>query len=293
MRFDWYQTTILDDPSSAIDTIKKLGHELRQCDGLAKAYRYQQGWQVLHRESGLAATIMAGGNHGTVHAFASSDSTDAFVDLMRSEYQGRHLVTRMDAAQDFYDQGAFVKLRRTCKRVATAHRLGFQGIQDRLNPHAGRTQYIGSKKSDHFGRLYEKGWEVANKCTAAFPGFNSGMLSTVFDTSTGQDVKPEDWVRLELQVRPQGEQARTVAAEATPEQAWGFTSWSHELAKEALELDLERIYIRARKISKDEESLRWMCKQYGAMLGRMQADYGDWACVGLEVGKIIKEQAKS
>ena len=28
-------------------------------------------------------------------------------------------------------------------------------------------------------------------------------------------------------------------------------------------LELERIYIRARKISKDEEALRWMLRQYG------------------------------
>ena len=291
MRFDWYQATIWDNNTHAIETIAKLGHELRDCDGLARAYRYNQGWQVLHKDLGAVATILVGGNGGNVHAFASSDATDAFVDLVRTEYEGKHLVTRMDAAQDFNEAGAFMKLRRTCKRVAVAHRLGFQRIQDNLNPESGRTQYIGSKKSDHFGRLYEKGWEQANKCKPLFPGFKPGMLQSITNTVTGEQVKPADWVRLELQVRPQGEEARRVASSATPEQAWGFTAWSHELAKEAMAIDLERIYIRTKKVSKDEEAMRWKCKQYGGMLSRTQSDLGDWACVGLEIGKIIKEQA--
>jgi hypothetical protein len=55
-------------------------------------------------------------------------------------------------------------------------------------------------------------------------------------------------------------------------------------------LDLERIIMRTRKVSKDEEALRWMCQQYGGPLSRLQADLGDWSCVGLELGRIISEQ---
>jgi len=286
MRFDWYQATIWDNNAHAIETLTKLGHELRACDGLARAYRYQQGWHVLHKDEGQVATIMLGGNGGNVHAFASSDATDAFVDLVRTEYAGKHLVTRMDAAHDVVEGGAFNKLMRPCKRVAVAHRLGFQRVQDRLHPEKGRTQYIGSKGSDHFGRLYEKGYEQAGKVKGLLPGM---VLETITNTVTGEQVRVDEWVRLELQVRPKGEIARRVAAEATPEQAWGFTAWSHELAHEALALDLERVYVRTKKISKDEEALRWMCQQYGGMLGRLQADLGDWACVGLEIGEVIKQ----
>jgi hypothetical protein len=74
---------------------------------------------------------------------------------------------------------------------------------------------------------------------------------------------------------------------ATPEQAWSFTDWSQHLAREAMALELERFYMRTRKVSKDDEALRWMCQQYGAMLSRLKVDLGDWACVGLEIGRLI------
>jgi hypothetical protein len=115
-------------------------------------------------------------------------------------------------------------------------------------------------------------------------------FTTVRNYATGEDIRPEDWVRLELQARPQGEEARRLASVATPEQAWTFTDWSQHLAREAMALDLERFYVRTRKVSKDEEAMRWMCQQYGGMLSRFQADVGDWACVGLELGRIIQEQ---
>lgn len=289
MRFDWYQATIEDTPQAAIEALKKLGHEVRQADSMAKAYRYKQGWEIHHNQRGVVAKIFAGGNGEKPHALASSDATDEFVDLVRGQWPDRHLVTRMDAAQDFHEAGAYRKLHRVARKVAREHRMAFSGIRDELNDTAGRTQYIGSKKSDYFGRLYEKGWEQLAKCRL-LPGTQAKDYKSITNTITGEQVVPGDWVRLELQARPQGEEARRTAALATAAQAWTFTDWSQHLAREALGLDLERIYIRTHKTSKDEEALRWLCKQYGGMLSRLQADLGDWACVGLEIGRVIHEQ---
>lgn len=288
MRFDWYQATIEDKPLQVIDLLLKLGHEVRQSDGPAKAYRYKQGWEIHHNQRGVVARVFAGGTGIYPHALASSDETDAFVDLVRNEWEGRHLVTRQDSAQDFNEPGAYPRLRRVARNVAKARRMTFRAIVDSLNPQAGRTQYIGSKKSDYLGRLYEKGFEQMAKVRGLQPGIH---LDSITNTTTGEKVKPEDWVRLELQARPQGEEARRRAAIATPVQAWTFTDWSHELLKEAMGLDLERFYMRTRKMSKDEEALRWMCQQYGAMLGRLQNDLGDWACVGKQIGEVIRETA--
>lgn len=295
MRFDWYQTTIEAEPREVVETIAKLGHELRPADSLARRYRYNQGWAVHHNQRGVVAHVMAGGNGDKPHAFASSDETDAFVSLVRTEWPDRHLVTRMDSAQDFNEEGAYGRLRRVSRRIAKEHRLRFPKIEDVLDPTAGRTQYIGSPSSDYRGRLYEKGWEQVQKLLALFktklPGIGADSIVSVRNEATGEDVRPQDWVRLELQARPKDEDARRLAAVATPEQAWGFTDWSQHLAREAMALDLERFYIRTRKVSKDEEALRWMCQQYGGMLTRQKLDLGDWACVGLEIGRIIEEQA--
>jgi hypothetical protein len=290
MRFDWYQATIEDNPAVVIATLQKLGHEVRQADGIAKAYRYKQGWEIHHNERGVVAKVFAGGNGDKPHALSSSDETDAFVDLVRNEWEGKHLVTRMDAAQDFNEAGAYRRLRRVARKVAKDHRMSFSAIGDELNQTAGRTQYIGSRKSDYLGRLYEKGYEVAAKLKAQCPW---GIINTVTNVSTGEEVAPADWVRLELQARPQGEEARRLAAVCTPEQAWTFTDWTQHLAREALALELERFYVRTRKTSKDEEALRWMAQQYGGMLSRLQNDLGDWACVGLEIGRIIKDQERA
>lgn len=295
MRFDWYQATIEASPAVVISTLQKLGHEVREADSIAKAYRYKQGWEIHHNQHGVVAKIFAGGNGNNPHALASSDASDAFVDLVRNEWPDKHLVTRMDAAQDFNEAGSYRRLRRVARKVAKEHRMAFPAIGDELNRSAGRTQYIGSRKSDYFGRLYEKGWEQVAKQQALFKGgkLDVSMFPTVCNTATGEHVKPEDWTRLEIQARPQGEDARRLAAVATPEQAWMMTDWSQHLAREAMALDLERFYIRTRKVSEDEAALRWMCKQYGRMLSRQQADLGDWACVGLQIGELIKEQNRA
>jgi hypothetical protein len=65
-----------------------------------------------------------------------------------------------------------------------------------------------------------------------------------------------------------------------------------ELARKAMALELERIYIRQRKVSEDEAALRWMCSQYGNMLYRLKDDLGDWACVGLEIGQIMQDMRR-
>lgn len=289
MRFDWYQTTIDAAPTAVLESVAKLGHEVRPCDGIARKHRYRQGWAVHHHARGVVATVFAGGNGDKPHAFATSEHTDEFVSLVRELWPENHLVTRMDAAQDFNEQGAYNRLRRVARRVAKAHRMCFAKIEDTLNPAAGRTQYIGSQTSDYRARLYEKGLEVVGRLDVVRKGQVEAVnISAVTNELTGELIVPANWVRLELQARPKGEEARRLAATATPEQAWGFTEWSHELAKEAMALELERIYMRTHKVSKDEEALRWMCQQYGGMLTRLCADLGGWECVGLSIGDTVK-----
>lgn len=298
MRFDYYGTRVEVPPPALIEECLKLGHELRPCDGLAKAYRYRQGFQVHHHQKGVVATVLAGGNGDHPFAWASSDSTDAFVDLVRGKWPDQHLPTRMDPAQDFNDASAFQRLRKIGRSVAKEHGLAFPSISDELNPNAGRTQYLGSPKSDYRVRLYEKGWEQVAKLGIWEQVGRLGITPEkglpddlrIVNEATGELVKPSDWVRMEAQCRPQGEEARRLAAIASPEQAWGFTSWTHDLAKRAMSIDLERLYIRTRKRSTDQAALEWMCGQYANMLQRLKADLGDWQSVGLTIGEIVGKQ---
>lgn len=291
MRFDWYQTTIEEKPLPALEKLSKLGDEVRPADGMAKCYHYTQGWAIHSNTRGIVAHVFAGGNGGKVHALASSDHTDAFVDLVRNEWADLHLVTRMDAAQDFNEERCYDRLRRVTRRIAKRHRLSFPQYSDALNPAAGRTQYIGSPKSDYRARLYEKGWEQVGKVVEQLKCGDPKSFQFIHNTATGETVRPQDWTRIELQVRPRQEDARRLAATLTPEQAWGCTDWAREMAQEAMALDLQKIVMRTRKLSADDEAMRWMCRHYGNMLHRLQADLGSWDCVGLQIGETLRMMA--
>jgi catechol 2,3-dioxygenase-like lactoylglutathione lyase family enzyme len=82
MRFDYYASTIEDDPKRVVDALGKLGHTLEPCHNLAKAYHYTDGYTVLHNQTGQACRIFMKDGQKP-YAFASSDATDAFCDLVR------------------------------------------------------------------------------------------------------------------------------------------------------------------------------------------------------------------
>lgn len=292
MRFDWYQATIEDTPVAVLDQVQKLGHEVRVADGAARRWRYRQGWEVHHNEKGVVALVMAGGNGDKPHALATSEAAMPFSELVRGSWPDRHLVTRCDAAQDFYEVKAFERIRRVCRKVAKEHSLAFPRIEDVLDKTAGRTQYVGSPKSDYRVRLYEKGWEQVTKmrnslCKMGVDLPDGGRSIKLRNEETGELIDPSIWVRAEAQIRPKHEDARRKVAQLSPAETWGCSTWTHELAQEAMALNLQRIVMRSHKTSKDEEALAWMCKQYGAMLSRLHGDLGDWPCVGLEIGRVI------
>ena len=294
MKFDWYQATIEDNPLAVLEQVKKLGHEVRAADSAAKRWRYQQGWEVLHEKRGTVALVMCGGNGDRPHAIATGDAAEPFAEVIRDHWRDRHLVTRCDAAEDFNESGAYVRLRRVARRIAKANRLAFPQICDSLNPKAGRTQYVGSPSSDYRARIYEKGWEQFGKMAALWrkQGVELEAMNVphIVNEATGECVRPEDWTREELQVRPKQEQARRLVATLTPEQCWGVTPWALDLARETMALDLERIVMRTHKVSKDEEALRWMCQQYSGPLVRLANEKGGWEGVGIALGELIAEQ---
>lgn len=287
MRFDWYQTTINRPPEQVVETLQKLGHELRDDDAIARMYRYQKGYRVHHHVRGVVATILVGQNQKP-HAFATSDNTMEFVDLVRSAFPSDHYVTRVDSAHDVYDSGSYDKLRKTCRGVAKEHGLKFPSITDSLNKSAGRTQYIGSPSSDFRARLYEKGLEVLSET-------NSPIITadTEIILEGGQTVRAGDWVRLELQARPRTLEGREMASVMSPEDVWSLSGWSRKLAERAMALKLQQVSLRARKMTPDDKMLHWMCRQYGKLLVRLHEDLGSWSAVGLQIGDVVTDQERS
>jgi hypothetical protein len=270
MRFDWYAVTVRDDPATVLATLSgALGAEVMPGQAL---HGYLEGWD-LKRGGSVVARMLTGGRNGAPHIWASGDDTGPFVLAVREAWPRLHRVTRMDAAEDFDGPGTWDRLYGTCLAVADERRLKIDQAGDWHRLTAGRTFYIGGRKSAVFARLYEKGKQLRG---LALDG--------------GADIS-EDLVRLEVQVRPEG-QSRDVAALGEPEAAFGYAAWSQDVAFRVLGLEVERVHIRERRESDDARAIEWLVRQYGEHLEGLAAREGGWAGAGVELGRVKGVQDK-
>jgi hypothetical protein len=124
-------------------------------------------------------------------------------------------------------------------------------------PEDGRTYYLGSSKSPVRARLYEKGKERYAKTRLPF-------WLDYFDL-----------VRLELQVRPE-KAFKSVAARLDPEQFWGGTGWTRQVAQGVLAMNAEPIMLRAPRVPDHERAMQALVSQYGPTILRQVQALGAW-----------------
>lgn len=272
MRLDWYQATIPENPVVLIDTLRNtIGEGGAVQQGRGKN-NYHQSAVIRDRAGHNVATVLFGGPNGHPNVMASGEATEPFVGLVRESWPC-HRVTRFDSAEDFCAPGSFDELETVCRGVAKD--LGVKGwaiVPDDVSE--GRTYYLGSKSSDVTVRLYDKTAEVRK----SLPVHRHIEV-------------PDNWSRLEVQVRPRKEW-KSYAAQCSPEQAWGFASWTTELASRAMALEVDRIMMQAGRETDWERRHRAFLKQYGNHLREMYADLGSWECVGKTVGDDLARMAE-
>lgn len=273
MRFDWYAATCPGaHPMELLEGLRvDLGGTVKEG---RRRLGYGQAFQVIDKRDEVLCEVLCGsvgGNHVEPHACATGEAAHEFALALRQRLPA-HRVTRMDAAEDYDEPGAFERITNTMMEVKA--RTGVKGRWIKPDePEDGATYYLGSTSSSVSARGYQKGLQVRKKLHP----LTRSLVS-------------EHWARLELQVRPGKGAAKEVAASCTPEQAWGFATWSQELAREAMALEVARIEgLGWKGQTDDEKALDWMLRQYGGMLGRMQRDLGDWSCVGLQIGQRLAE----
>src|SRR5689334_11134576 len=151
MRFDWYAATVRDDPSAVLGGLSDaLGAEV--ADGRAM-HGYARGFE-LRRDGSVVARMLAGGRNGNPHVWASGDDTDRLVPALRHLWPNQHRVTRMDAAQDFDGAGTWDRIYAPMLALADERRLRIDQAGDWHRHEAGRTFYVGGRKSAVFARFY-------------------------------------------------------------------------------------------------------------------------------------------
>lgn len=267
-RFDWYQAT-LKVPEASTTPELLIGHLGAQLGGQV-AYGLRGLWGYTHtaevRSDGdVVARAAYGGVNVWPSLWASGPATDEFVRVIRSAWP-EHWVSRADAAVDL--RGDFDVLAARLLAFADDRGLSVEHRGDWHRAERGRTLYVGTRASGVLLRLYEKGVEQQQK---------------------GQEGAPLDWVRFELEVRPKKGPARQAASAVSADECWGASAWSQALAREMLELEVERMPLKAWRMTDDERALRWMVKSYGATLDRIAAAEG-WAPLMRRVQSLVELQ---
>jgi len=256
MRFDWYAATVPVAPTLLIDALRS-GLEVSETSDGPGRHGYAQRLDLVGSTGELAATIYLPRPDSPTHphAYASGDRTEAFVYLVRSCFP-EHRVTRCDSCYDVEEKGAFDRIVQTVRDLAKGLGLQTSVAGDWFDERLGRTLYVGAPSSPVRLRVYEKGKQMAQ-------GLPDNLRLAI----------SPDWVRVELQVRPQKD-AKGTAAAASPEAVWGFSAWSQQAASHLLQLDVPRIEVARVLPADDERAYRFMVRQYGPLLRRLASAQG-------------------
>lgn len=268
MRFDAYSATIQSDGPSVVATLAERLNAVPL--GSGKGLHGYTECIELRTDLGVAGRVLVGGSNSWPHAFVQGEPTGEFVSAVRGAYPDRHWVTRADSAEDFDSPDAWDQLLTQCLEMAQERGLRVDQQGDWITGEFGRTFYVGSRKSPVFTRLYEKGKQQRSLAATAAA---AASISA-------------DWVRLEMQVRPE-KQARYEAATASPEDMWGYSPWGKLLAERCFGLDVPRVQMHAWREGDDRRAVEWMVRQYGPALERLQERLGSWEQLGIYLGRRI------
>lgn len=264
MRFDWYQSTLPAEPDEA------LAGFLGEFDGATihdarPIPPFEQGVSIRRDDVEVLACYWGGVNGLNVHAKATGADADQVARVIRREWPN-HRVSRADVAEDYRAPEAWEVLEHLAKSVADDHRVKLMHVGDFHRCEDGRTLYLGAKQSAVRVRVYEKGKQLLGQ------GFN--------------DADP-DHVRAEVQCRPQKD-AKSVMAHLTPQQMWGASRWSLDMAQRLGAEDLERIQIGSLYRQSDlDRAYRHLLKQYGSTLRLLCERSGSWEALGAQIGRDL------
>lgn len=276
MKIDYYASTVTDTPLNIMaiskDILGGIWMPAKSGQHGYKAKAFLQDEMETTR-----ATLLYEGNRGAYpHVYASSDNSIPLSEMLRNYYYDRHIVTRIDVCED-YDNGAEGYDSLSAKLVSYANRRGLKinAVGDWLTEHHkdGRTLYIGAPTSPARVRLYEKGKQIAGAWIR-------------------QGIQPPssislDWVRLELQYRPQTRKAKRLMSEVNPEDVWGATKWTQEVANKIADMDIPRIDVSEVRQSNLDGGYNWLIKQYKHILKAKAVELGGWNALGLDIGDNI------
>lgn len=254
-RFDWYQGTVEMPSDDLMDlALTALGDE--HPVPAPGRNGYARGWEI-RREGARSALVYEGGFHDHPHITASGENAPPLARFLRGS-KHPHRVSRADVCIDTDTPGAFENLFSALRTLAKTSGLTATLMHNPDDGQAGATYYVGSKTSEVRARLYEKGKQLP-------------------------EAERPDWVRFEVQARPQRER-KAWTAQAPEWDVLGSSQWSRKFATETLGASATAPPTRSERVSDLEGALRAMGSQYGRrMVELLEHHGGDVAAFGLEL----------
>lgn len=265
--FDWYQATVRHPVDDVLAGLVELAESPRLRHGKGR-HAYGHTTTVDGRD-GAVAQVLHGGSHAYPHVVFSGEATQAGVEFIRARFPD-HSVTRVDAREDFGDEGAFERIKPVMLAVADECRVKVGCAGDWALRNEARTLYLGSPSSACRLRLYDKAAELRGKFAA-----DPVKLAAV----------PEHLSRFEAQVRPQTAQAKASFATIEPLAVMGSSRWLRDVWMGVAGLQLEPVQVgKAWRQSDDDRAYSYLLAQYGAVLRRRMQDHGSWCALGKQIG---------
>lgn len=253
MRFDWYGGNVRLPPDvilAGLDGALRGTAVRADREFMTRHYAFRE--QFRDPEGSSLCEVLHGGQNGAYGSYVRSTGWAAagMVPVLRKLFP-QQSISRADVAIDFDGPGCWEKLHGVALAIARAFGVKWHTVGDfreDRDPLAGRTIYLGSRQSMVFVRIYEKG--------------KKELLSV----RVGEPLPSLDWVRVEIEVKPPNQRARSWAAGWSEEQFWGCSSWSRKLLLDITGTGVERIMMTVRKETEARRSIRHMAAQYrGAM----------------------------
>lgn len=258
MRFDAYAGTIREVEFTDVAQViaSELGGSVRR--GTARR-RYSEVLDVELCGRQAAWVGLDRGNEA-VYFEGKGETSPELVEAVRRHFPD-HGCARVDVCEDYDEPGAFdrlVKLVRKHKgpRVDSAY------VRLPDDPEKGRTWTAGVRGGVGMIRVYEAG-KMRERMHYGKP----------------------NWARLELECRPHYARDKRMAATANPIEVWGFSTWTMRVGEVIAQVPIPRFEPEQRSSTYDKRTL-YLARTFRRHWEEMLADFGDWECIGREIGQI-------
>lgn len=257
--FDAYLATVDYPPISILDLLEQglmdAGHSPTRAVGPSVKF-YDHNILLLRPDNSRLLSVRYGGQNGTPFVEAKGDASPVVAAVLReNQAEFVHWPSRVDSAYDLSSPTVFLELHKLALdfEARLGLKLDFVGAAVD-NPDRGTTIYLGSRKSQAFVRIYQKGLQIAEEM---------GL--------SGDDIPAElrNWVRVELEYKPDKRPARRHVANLSPAALWGCSPWTRDFAKLALSIDAQRVKMTERRESNDDRARRYALEQYGPAFRRL------------------------